>query len=266
MLGKETMKHIFSILAVFIIFSSCAQNKEPLVPLMTDTSTDVDIKYSNILARTIPDTSATDFYSSYATLKLRIENKRLAFFNAYTKANTDAQRTIVLDSAYRYLHSALVQNIFLYWYGTQWDFNGISDQPQQGFIACGYFVSTTLKHSGVHLNRYKLAQQYSHSIVNTLCADVKKYTQLSTLLQYINTQPDNLYVVGLDNHVGYISKQNNNITFIHSSFVGSACVESEAANASAVLASSRLYVLGNLSGNKKLVLNWLQGTFVTIVP
>ncbi len=161
---------------------------------------------------------------------------------------------------------ALVGNVFPYWYGTSWDFNGISDKPQRGYIACGYFVSTTLKHCGIELNRYKVAQQYSHSIVNTLCSDVKKYTELDVLLEYVRSQPDNVYVVGLDNHVGFISKQNGSITFIHSSFVGISCVESEEAAQSAVLASSTLYVLGNATGNKNLLLRWLQGLPIVIVP
>ncbi len=260
------MKHFFSILCTAVIFSACAQIQAPLVLLTTDTTVVVQGNYSNILSRNIPDTSATDFYSSYATLKQRIETKRYAFYTLYAKATTDAQKNTVLDSASAYLHAALVQNIFPYWYGTQWDFNGISDQPQLGYIACGYFVSTTLKHTGIHLNRYKVAQQYSHSIVNTLCTDVKKYTNLSAVLMYIKSLPDNLYVVGLDNHVGYISKQNNVVTFIHSSFVGLACVESEVASTSPVLASSRLYVLGNLSANKKLILNWLSGTYISVTP
>ena len=58
----------------------------------------------------------------------------------------------------------LVDSIFPYWYGTEWDFNGITESPRKGEIACGYFVSTTLKHMGIRLNRYKnLTKSYSAS-------------------------------------------------------------------------------------------------------
>lgn len=182
------------------------------------------------------------------------------------QVTTESLKNACLDSASRYLQMTLVENIFHYWYGTAWDFNGISDKPQHGKIACGYFVSTILKHCGIELNRYKVAQQYSLSIVNTLCSDVKKYSDLNAVLKYIESQPDNLYVVGLDNHVGFISMQNDSITFIHSSFVGPACVESEQTETSAVLASSKLYVFGNATANKNLVLRWLQGLPIVIVP
>lgn len=262
------MKQFCSIGVFFCIFISCAQVQTAPVQLGSDTSAQItyQITYSTLLARAIPDSGDTDFLTSYALLRQKIEQKRAELNQQYLKATTQASKNACLDSASIYLQMALVENVFPYWYGTAWDFNGISDKPQQGFIACGYFVSTTLKHCRVELNRYKVAQQYSHSIVNTLCSDVKKYTELKDLLAYIVSQPDALYVVGLDNHVGFISKQDKSITFIHSSFVGAACVESEEASRSAVLASSRVYVAGNLSRNKNLVLRWLQGLPIAIVP
>ena len=262
------MKQLCSISIFFSIFISCAQIETSLIQFQSDTTKQlaVDSRYASILAHTIPDSSATDFLISYASLRKKIEQKRIELHQKYSNAATQSAKNACLDSASIYLQMALVENVFPYWYGTDWDFNGISDKPQRGQIACGYFVSTTLKHCGMALNRYKVAQQYSHSIVNTLCSDVKKYTSLNAVLTYIESQPDNVYVVGLDNHVGFISKRNKSITFIHSSFVGPSCVESEQADASAVLASSGLYVLGNVTGNKNLVLRWLQGLPIVIVP
>jgi hypothetical protein len=49
-----------------------------------------------------------------------------------------------------------------------WDYNGYTNTPKNGVIACGYFVSTTLKHFGFNLNRYDVAKKYSSSIVKTL--------------------------------------------------------------------------------------------------
>jgi hypothetical protein len=36
--------------------------------------------------------------------------------------------------------NAVIKNIVPSWIGTAWDFNGISQTPQKGSIACGYFV------------------------------------------------------------------------------------------------------------------------------
>ena len=262
------MKHAISFSTFLSIFISCAQIETPSIQFELDTTKllDIDRGYATILDCTIPDSNAVDFLTSYAVLRKRIEMKRIALNQQYNKATTQTLKDVCLDSASHYLQIALVENIFPYWYGTPWDFNGISEKPQHGKIACGYFVSTTLKHCGIELNRFKVAQQYSHSIVNTLCSEVKKYTELNAVLKYVESQPDNIYVVGLDNHVGFISKQNGSILFIHSSFVGVACVESEVADGSAVLAASRLYVLGNATGNKNLVMRWLQGLPIVIIP
>ena len=60
-------------------------------------------------------------------------------------------RTVLTRSIYNDLLPA--------WYGTPWDFNGTSEVPQQGKIACGYFVSTILRDAGWKVERVRLAQQ-----------------------------------------------------------------------------------------------------------
>ena len=50
----------------------------------------------------------------------------------------------------------LLNAIIPHWYGTPWDFNGHTSIPNQGEIACGYFVSTTLRDIGLKLNRFKM--------------------------------------------------------------------------------------------------------------
>lgn len=158
-----------------------------------------------------------------------------------------------------YLYTQLIDNIFPSWYGTEWDYNGISNVPTKGQIACGYFVTTTLKHIGFNLNRYKLAQQYSHSIVNTLCNNVQQIENNDTikLFNYINSNPNQLYIVGLDNHVGFISKEDNGIYFIHSSYLEPVAVVKEKASVSDALLSSNLFVLGHFSTNDQIIQSWL---------
>ena len=158
-----------------------------------------------------------------------------------------------------YVYTQLIDNIFPSWYGTEWDYNGISNVPNKGQIACGYFVTTTLKHIGFNLNRYKLAQQYSHSIVNTLCDNVQQIRDNNTtkLFNYINSKPNQLYVVGLDNHVGFISKEADGIYFIHSSYLEPVSVVKEKASISEALLSSNLFVLGHFSNNDQMITSWL---------
>lgn len=262
------MKILFSTGIFILMCISCghAQNT-PIQQHLDSTTTNVSSKVdSTPVGSVIPDVTAENFSTSYATLRKQINTKRIRMYQDYLNASTKVEKNRCLDSASHYLHQVLRENILPYWYGTAWDFNGTTDKPQQGKIACGYFVSTTLKHSGFVLNRYKLAQQYSHSIVNSLGSDVKKFTTIASMLSYVESQPNNLYVVGLDNHVGFISKEDTSIQFIHSSFVGASCVVSEEASESAVLASSHLYVLGNLTSNAQIIMNWLKGATIEIVP
>ena len=160
-----------------------------------------------------------------------------------------------------YIYTQLIDNIFPSWYGTEWDYNGYSNIPQKGVIACGYFVSTTLKHIGFKLNRYKLAQQYSSGIVRSLCDNIQyvRNNDTNKLFQYINNHPNQLYVVGLDNHVGFISKEESGIYFIHSSYLEPVEVIKEKAELAEALIGSNLFVLGHLSENKTIIKAWLLG-------
>ena len=222
------------------------------------------IYFSSILKKNIPDSSDIGFLKNYSELKGSIHADRIKFYQTYLLATTDKQKASILDSCQVYLHEALANNVFPFWYGTAWDFNGISNEPQHGQIACGYFVSTTLKHCGFNLNRYKIAQQYSHSIVKTLCTDVVSFTDIDELIRHLSSKPDQLYIVGLDNHVGFISNQHGVITFVHSTFVDDACVIFEKAHESLVLKNSRRYVLGNLLDNDTLLLHWLSASPIVV--
>ena len=129
-----------------------------------------------------------------------------------------------------------------------------------GGIACGYFVSTPAKHAGLNLNRYKLAQKYSIDIVKTLCNKPMKaigHGNLEALLHWIAQRPDDLYIVGLDNHVGWIHRSKGQTWFIHSNYLGPVAVEQEIAASSDALNASENYVLGRFLNTDALVLNWL---------
>lgn len=171
-----------------------------------------------------------------------------------------------VSAAKAYIYTQLIDHIFPAWYGTEWDFNGVSNVPGKGQIACGYFVTTTLKHIGFNLNRYKLAQQYSHSIVNTLCTDVKVIGNNNTtkLFAYINSRPNQLYIVGLDNHVGFISKEKSGIYFIHSSYLDPVAVVKEKAPRAVALIGSNTFVLGAFTENDAIIKAWINNEEIYI--
>lgn len=159
------------------------------------------------------------------------------------------------------LEKALTDSIFPAWYNTKWDFNGTSNIPGEGEIACGYFVSTTLKHAGFHVNRYKLAQQASSIIVSQVCGStyMKKVVTLERVKKYMQALPEGLYIVGLDYHVGFIQIKDHKAYFIHSDYINNK-VTRELALESLAFQSSNVFVLGQVSNNAPLLKKWLSNT------
>lgn len=151
------------------------------------------------------------------------------------------------------LHTELVSSIFPYWYGTQWDFNGYTNVPNEGVVACGYFVSTTLKHIGFNLNRYDIAKMYSSAIVQVMCYDdYWVESDYEKFLERMDEEDDGIYIVGLSNHVGFIERSNGRTYFIHSNYIGDNGVEKELASTSDALSYSTSFWLGNFSNNSQV--------------
>ncbi len=187
------------------------------------------------------------------------------------KATIEQQRTTLstTEEARTYLNTMLCDSIFPYWYGTTWDFNGVSQTPREGKIACGYFVSTTLLHAGFKVERVKMAQQPASLIIKTLCKKGSVKTiggnDVDQLMEYLGTQPDGLYILGLDYHVGFIEKYGENIDFIHASYYQPKHVVREKATQSTALTGSNLFVVGNLLHNDVVLNHWLKGNNIATI-
>ncbi len=161
----------------------------------------------------------------------------------------------------QYFFDMLNDSIFHYWMGTTWDFNGHTDTPRKGDIACGYFVTTTLRDMGVQLQRYKLAQQAASVIVEKLCTNgrAERYNSIEKLEQYLSRQAEQeIFILGLDYHVGFVVKDGTNNYFVHSDYIGRSGVKREILNESLAIKASKSYVIGNLSGNQVLLNQWLS--------
>lgn len=224
---------------------------------------------SNLLSDSIPllkDVLSEDsitFYRQYDTVKNKINTERMRLYQAY---QTSAQKDSILIQAGYYFHQAIVQNLLPFWYGTTWDFNGYTAVPRQGNIACGYLVSTTLRQAGIQINRYKLAQQASAVIVKNTCHQIQTIQGFPNFINTLRSLADGLYILGLDNHVGYISIEHGTAYFLHSSYLtpGKAC--REPISTATVLLFSNNYVLGNISQNKTLIKAWLTGQSLPVLP
>lgn len=157
---------------------------------------------------------------------------------------------------------AVTETIIPAWIGTAWNFNGISEKPQQGSIACGYFVTTILRDAGLNLARIKLAQCASEQMITSLIQPkyIHRFSNvlMEDFMQSIQNQGFGLYVVGLDNHTGFIYNDGKDIYFIHSTFVGTRNVQKEKAASSFILKQSKYKVLGKMSADELVLQRWIN--------
>lgn len=182
----------------------------------------------------------------------------------YTQYLLHEGSTNILDTARYFMTENLLNNIIPYWYGTKWNFEGYTALPGQGYIACGYFVSTTLKHMGLQVDRYRLAQKdpKTEALSIQMADSVETHNDLSPreLKEYfMQHKKDGLYFAGLSNHVGYLLKRKGELFFIHSNYIGSQGVTIEKACFSKALASSGIYYVADITHNDELVKTWLLG-------
>jgi hypothetical protein len=163
------------------------------------------------------------------------------------------------NEAKRFLFEIFDQKIPQYWTGTAWDFNGVSRQPNQGSIACGYFVTNTLTDAGFDIQRVKLAQSVSSEMINQLCVNIKRFSNFDELLKHIRVQSDNsIFIIGLDFHTGFMLKTENEIYFLHSNYINKQGVIKEAADKSLALKSSKSFMIGSLTDNVALIKKWMK--------
>lgn len=158
--------------------------------------------------------------------------------------------------------NAVAETIIPGWIGTAWNFNGTSETPKKGSIACGYFVTTVLRDAGLNLARVRLAQCASEQMITTLVQSKYihrfSYVTMEAFIQSIKEQGYGLYIVGLDNHTGFIYDDGYEIYFIHSTFVGTRNVQKEKAALSWVLQQSKYKVLGKISSDEKVLERWIN--------
>ncbi len=145
-----------------------------------------------------------DINAKYSILIKEIITKRDAFMFEYENSNSIKKDSIILD-ARNYLIHTMATELFPYWYGTKWDFNGTTRIPRKGRIACGYFVTNVLTDVGFNIPRIKWAQSASEVFIKKLANNkVKRFTneQIANVEKYLINSGNGLYLVGLDNHTG----------------------------------------------------------------
>jgi hypothetical protein len=208
-----------------------------------------------------PADSSREGSPRYADRVAALEALRVSLAAEHRAARTPRRRRAILARARAALVRAVADDLFPAWYGTPWAYDGTTTVPREGKIACGYFVSTILRDAGFRVERVPLAQQAAENIVRTLVPSAQTWRfrnrPLAEVLAAVRARGDGLFLVGLDNHVGFLLRRAGRLDFCHSSYLGAQGVACEPAETSAAL-PSRYYVVGRLFTDP-LLARWREG-------
>ncbi len=186
-----------------------------------------------------PKVSYEEFLKEVASERVKLKSKPL----------TDTKK---------YFFTLVNEKIPAYWTGTPWDFNGVTRQPGEGKIACGYFITNTMVDLGFGIERVKLAQAASSVLIKATCTNIKNYADFEDLKTYLNNAAENsVFIVGLDFHTGYITKEKRDCYFIHSNYIDHKGVMKENILTSSALQASKTFMIGSISANDDFMKKWV---------
>lgn len=178
------------------------------------------------------------------------------------------ENRIDIDSVKRTFGDQLTNQIIPFWYGTGWSFGGYTSVPKKGKIACGYFVSTTLKDMGLNLNRYRLAQKSPIDEAKAISCGAEIMTishedpelALAKIKEHIKT---GVYFIGFDTgHVGFLVKKKGALFLVHSNYLSPVSVCIEPLASAKVFRTFTKFHLVDISHNEKLIQKWLNDDVV----
>lgn len=200
----------------------------------------------------------------YSKLLQEINNKK----NSYT--NCASIDSTIKSNIRDYLVSTAANKLMPQWYGTDWDYNGVTKKPQKSSIACGYFVSTILKDLGFNLSRKEMSTVVSSRAIASLCnkkdrkwLNVGK-NSVKDLENYVKKHGKGLYLLGLDKHFGIILNSEKGVYFIHSSYIPfQDCVIKEELKYSLAIKLSNSKVVGKLFSDR-MIDNWIDNTYIPV--
>jgi len=200
--------------------------------------------------------------ANYKQTLTKLEIWRTEQGKAYKSGSAKKKAELIATSRKKIL-TTLTDEVFPAWYGTPWDFNGVSQTPGEGKIACGYFVNTCLRDVGFKLPRIKFSQQPSGKIIRVFCPrstiKVSSKRSMENITADLNQSGDGLYMVGLDSHVGFILVSGKKHQFIHADYYNRATgVKSEKTTDKNPLSDSKYRMIGKLLTDE-MVKNWLIG-------
>lgn len=150
-------------------------------------------------------------------------------------------------------YNTLKDSIPAHWSGTPWAFYGMTRVPKQDSIACGYFVTHVLEDLGIRLDTVRLAQAASSVMIDELGKKTHIFKTPEALQSFLLTQlPEDVFIVGLDYHVGLIIKKEKELYFLHSTYLSPGGVILERMMESDALVPSSVFYVSSILQNESL--------------
>lgn len=205
-------------------------------------------------------------FGTYIKAKSEVLNVRDSLAKLYFESTDSVLKDSLLVMAGHLFENNIISKIIPFWYGTPWDFEGYTNVPNKGVVACGYFVSTTLKHMGLNLNRYALAQKGPLQEAFFVAIDSAmfrryEYEETSKMPIFLESLSTGLYFIGLESHVGYLYKNVSGIYFIHSNYYDGYVMAEKVQESKAFISYS--FYVSRISSNKFLMKYWLENLELT---
>ncbi|MFP4598453.1 MAG: hypothetical protein ACLFVJ_09380 [Persicimonas sp.] len=198
------------------------------------------------------------FSSSYDELQASLEQHRKQMVEQHD-SSLEGGESAALEA--KILSS--IEKLFDAWMGTRWGMGAPQTQtPGEGKINCGMFVGTVLVHAGFQVNHQKLQRQPAELIIKSFAPQktIRRFRNKSmeTFIDGVREQGAGLYILGLDNHVGFlVVEKNDAVRFVHADYVSNEVVDEPAAAAAPII-SSKYRVIGKIL-QPKMLEKWLEG-------
>ncbi len=272
-LSKRVLLIVLILKLVFVTIACDKQDN----PDLQETDSLLSIDYS--------DYDKPRYKLSYTDLMKQIDDFRSEQSRLFTAGQNDSIRKEIIQVCQDSLFNYMVKDVFPAWYGTEWDFNGISQVPKKGKypivnadendknrIACGYFLTMPVYGMGFKIERYKIAWQNPEGIVKNFAnAEDILYIQNFTtnkLKKQLKKKGKGIYVVGLGpvGHVGFIVYDGKEyFRFVHSSYDNPPfSVTSDTFESNNPLTRAKEVILGKTL-NSEMIEKWLLGEKLKLV-
>jgi hypothetical protein len=195
---------------------------------------------------------------SYERLKKSVHDKRKLLYKENFNLKDQKNLSVVQD----YWINTLLNGFYPKWENTPWDYNGTTEHPKVGNIACGYFVTTLLRDMGVKIQRVKLAVCASSQMMQALVPG-QRLINLSSLSytdfnERVTSLGKGVYIIGLDFHTGFIINDGAKNWFLHANYIDRQGVIKESLLNSRALKSSKTRWMVCLTSDIDFLSRWIK--------